>query len=28
VRGPLARASEGARAKVVAALEAYEASRG
>jgi 4-hydroxy-tetrahydrodipicolinate synthase len=28
VRGPLARASEGARARVVAALEAYEASRG
>ena len=28
VRGPLARASEAARAKVIAALEAYEASRG
>jgi 4-hydroxy-tetrahydrodipicolinate synthase len=28
VRGPLVRASEGARAKVVAALEAYEAGRG
>jgi 4-hydroxy-tetrahydrodipicolinate synthase len=28
VRGPLARISEGARAKVVAALEAYEGSRG
>jgi len=28
VRGPLARASDGARARVVAALEAYEASRG
>lgn len=28
VRGPLSRASEGARAKVLAALEAYEASRG
>lgn len=28
VRGPLVRASEGARTKVVAALEAYEASRG
>lgn len=28
VRGPLARASEGARGKVVAALAAYEASRG
>jgi 4-hydroxy-tetrahydrodipicolinate synthase len=28
VRGPLVRASEGARAKVVATLEAYEASRG
>lgn len=28
VRGPLVRASEGARAKVLAALEAFEASRG
>lgn len=28
VRGPLARASEGARAKVLAAVEAYEARRG
>ncbi len=28
VRGPLVRVSEGARAKVIAALEAYESSRG
>lgn len=28
VRGPLVRASEGARAKIIAALDAYEASRG